>query len=55
MRQFVAQDDSSAGKGVPLTVDVVEHLTWIGTTVGPVLDEARKSIHLAALTKVRET
>lgn len=53
MRQFVAQDDASAGKGIPLTVDVVEHLTWIGKTVGPVLDEVRKSIHLTALTKVR--
>lgn len=53
MRQLVAQDDASAGKGVPLTIDVVEHLTWIGKTVGPVLDEVRKSIHLATLKQVR--
>ncbi len=53
MRQFVAEDDTSTGKGVPLTAGVVEHLTWIGNTVGPVLDEVRKSIHLTALGKVR--
>ena len=53
MRQFVAEDDASAGKGVPLTADVVEHLTWIGNTVGPVLDEVRKAIHLTTLRKVR--
>lgn len=53
MRQFVAEDDGSAGKGIPLTASVVEYLTWIGNTVGPVLDEVRKSIHLTALGKVR--
>lgn len=55
MRQFVAEDDASASKGVPLTADVVEHLTWIGKTVGPVVDEVRKAVHLTALTKVTPT
>lgn len=55
MRQVVAEDDASAGKGVPLTAEVVEHLTWIGKTVGPVLDEVRKAIHLTDLAKVRPT
>lgn len=53
MRQFVAEDDASAGKGIPLTADVVQHLTWIGSTVGPVLDEVRKAIHISSLSKVR--
>ena len=53
MRQFVAEDDARAGKGIPLTADVVQHLTWIGSTVGPVLDEVRKAIHLKLLSKVR--
>ncbi|CAM9191404.1 unnamed protein product, partial [Ectocarpus sp. 13 AM-2016] len=52
MRQVVAEDDASTGKGVPLTAEVVEHLTWIGKTVGPVLDEVRKAIHLTDLAKV---
>lgn len=55
MRQVVAEDDASAGKGVPLTAEVVEHLTWIGKTVGPVLDEVRKVVHLTDLAKVRPT
>lgn len=54
MRQFIAEDDASAGKGIPLTGDVVQHLTWIGNTVGPVLDEVRKAIHLTSLSKVKE-
>lgn len=53
MRQFVAEEDASAGKGIPLTADVVQHLTWIGSTVGPVLDEVRKAIHLNSLSMVR--
>lgn len=53
MHQFIAEDDASAGSGVPLTADVVQHLTWIGNTVGPVLDEVRKAIHLNSLSKVR--
>ena len=53
MRQFIAEDDASAGKGIPLTADVVQHLTWIGSTVGPVLDEVRKAIRLNSLSMVR--
>lgn len=53
MRQFIAEDDASAGKGVSLTSDVAQHLAWIGSTVGPVLDEVRKAIHLNSLSKVR--
>eukprot|EP00752_Nemacystus_decipiens_P007665 g6853.t1 len=52
MRQFIAEDDARAGKGIPLTADVVQHLTWIGSTVGPVLDEVRKAIYLNSLSKV---
>lgn len=53
MREVVAEDDASAGKGASLSADVVSHLTWIGKTVGPVLDGVRKAVHLAALQKVR--
>ena len=52
MREIVAEDNVSAGKGPLLTADVVSHLAWIGRTVGPVLDEVRKSLHLAKLRKV---
>lgn len=52
MREIVAEDNVSAGKGALLTADVVSHLAWIGKTVGPVLDEVRKSLHLAELRKV---
>ncbi|CAM9411475.1 unnamed protein product, partial [Laminaria digitata] len=52
MREVVAEDDVSAGKGALLTPDVVHHLAWIGKTVGPVLDEVRKAVHLAKLRKV---
>lgn len=52
MREIVAEDNVSAGKGALLTADVVSHLAWIGRTVGPVLDEVRKALHLAKLRKV---
>lgn len=52
MREIVAEDDVSAGKGALLTASVVSHLSWIGNTVGPVLDEVRKTLHLAKLRKV---
>lgn len=52
MRDVVTEDDSSAGKGTPLTTEVVDHLIWIGKSVGPVLDRVRKAMHLDALKKV---
>lgn len=52
MREIVVEDNVSAGKGALLTANVVSHLAWIGKTVGPVLDEVRKALHLAKLRKV---
>ena len=52
MREIVAEDNVSAGKGAVLTASVVSHLAWIGETVGPVLDEVRKALHLSKLRKV---
>lgn len=53
MRDIVSEDDSSAGKGTLLTDEVVTHLKWIGKTVGPVIDQVRKAVHLTNLRKVR--
>lgn len=53
MSDVVAEDNASAGAGSSLTADVITHLAWVGKTVGPVFDGVRKSVHLAALQKVR--
>lgn len=53
MRDIVAEDDSSASKGTLLTREVVKHLTWMGETVGPVLDQVRKSVYMTNLKKAR--
>lgn len=53
MRDIVSEDDSSAGKGTSLTAEVMTHLTWIGKTVGPVIDQVRKAVRLTNLKKVR--
>lgn len=53
MHQVVAQDDASAGRNISLTEDIISHLTWIGKTVGPLLDAARKNENLIALEKVK--
>lgn len=53
MRGVVVEDDSSAAKGASLTTEVVEHLSWIGQALGPVVDQVRKAVHLETLKKVR--
>lgn len=53
MLEVIAEDDISTGKCASLTAGVVAHLTWIGKTVGPVLDEVKKAAQLATLEKVR--
>ncbi|CAM9700626.1 unnamed protein product, partial [Discosporangium mesarthrocarpum] len=47
MADIVSEDNNSTGKGVALSVEIVDHLQWVGSVVGPVLDEVRKraSIH----------
>lgn len=53
IHEVIAEDDSSVGKGASLTAEVVEHLAWIGKTVGPIVDQVRKAVHLSSLKKVR--
>lgn len=53
MRDVVAEDDVSAGKGAYLDADVVDHLIWVGESVGPVLDKVRKAVNVINLRQVK--
>lgn len=52
MREMIAEEDSSAGKGVPLTTGIVRHLAWIGQAIGPLIDRSRKAACLDTLREV---
>ncbi|CAM9405552.1 unnamed protein product, partial [Choristocarpus tenellus] len=53
MHGIISEDDNSSGKQMTLSPEIVEYLHWVGSMVGPVLDNVRKTVHITRLKGVQ--